>query len=216
MRRHSRPATKASPRPPGDKDGSRDQRITQEILKHLGKMGHRCLLHNCDTITTSGGFSWAPEHLFACPYASIGDLEGGGIWDKFLTISTHGTVEGLWHYRPLTQENCDGGLKPYDDDPKVSAIDVGLRRWRDCVLLRERTDEAGDAVLVATVGKEPGSGMQKGILDCRYLGPVREKPDPSPPGGLYDGRFRFGLVRLGNDGGRELTDARRLLGLLPP
>lgn len=193
----------------------RDLKITCEILKNLGKIGYRSLLHHRAPMHETGAFSWAPERLMDIPYASVGDLEGGEVWDNFLTINQNGTIEGGWWYRALTQKDCDSGLKPCERDPKADMIDVGLRSWRNCILLRENWNEKGEAVLVATVGKEPVPGSRNEVVDCHYLGPVDEKDDSRPAGGNMDPRFRFGHIRLGNERGKPAIDARKLLQLPP-
>lgn len=193
----------------------RGLKITCEILRNLGKIGYRSLLHHRAPINKTGAFSWAPEHLMDIPYTSVGDLEGGKIWDNFLTINQNGTIEVDWWYRALTQKDCDSGLKPCERDPKADVIDAGLRSWRNCILLRENWNEKGEVVLVATVGKEPVPGSRNEVIDCHYLGPVDEKDDPRPAGGSMDPRFRFGHIRLGNERGRPAIDARKLLRLPP-
>jgi hypothetical protein len=185
--------------------------ITSEILKKLGEIGHDSLYHRKHPMSKSGPFSWAPKNLFDIPYTSLGDLGGNEIADNILTVHEDGTIEGDWYYRVLTQDDCDRNLKPlYEDDYKVDAIDAGKRSWRNCILLREHQENQGKALLVATVGKERDSNDFADIIDCRYIGPVMERPGGIKPG------IRFECIRLGNEKGRRDTDARRLLRLSEP
>jgi len=188
----------------------RTKEITRKILEHLGEIGHRSLLHHDHPLNKDGAFSWAPQDLFAIPYTSSGDLEESAVYERFLTVNEDGTIEGEWSYRVLTQEDSCGGLESYWEDHKADAVDAGLESWRNCLLLRERTYKRDEAVLVAAVGKEPSSGSQEGIINCRYIGPVKENSGSRLQEGGYE---HTGEIRLGKDAKRRDTDARRLLKL---
>jgi hypothetical protein len=188
-----------------------NEKVTRAILTYVRKIGHSGLLHDRATMAYSGAFSWSPNALYDMPTESAGDLEAGALSDLNLTVDDRGTITGDWHYRLLTQADTrEGLLEPCSDDQSVKMrIKAALQNWQNCLILREDRQSPGPALLVATVGIEPDRSSGSSLIDCRYVGTVMEPPEDTSEWR----RYKFGVVRLGNEGGRRDASARALLGL---
>jgi hypothetical protein len=188
-----------------------NEKVTRTILTYVRKIRHSGLLHDRATMAYSGAFSWSPNVLYDMPTESLGDLEAGALSDLNLTVDDQGTITGKWYYRLLTQADTRVGmLEPCSDDQSVKTrIKAALQNWQNCLILREDRQSPGPALLVAAVGKEPGRSFGSSLIDCRYVGTVMEPPRDTSEWR----RYKFGVVRLGNEGGRPDANARALLGL---
>ena len=189
-----------------------DEKATRAVLTYVGKVRHSGLLHDCTTMAYSGPFSWSPNVLEHMPTELSGDLEAGALSDLTLTIDDQGTITGPWYYRLLTQEDAQESLlEPCSKEQSVKKrIGAALQNWKNCLILREDRQSLGPALLVATVGKEPGrSSSGSSLIDCRYVGTVKEPPSYTSNWRSY----KYSDIRLGNEGGRPDANARTLLGL---
>jgi hypothetical protein len=189
-------------------------KMTRDILKHVGKIRASCLMHGQVTMFDSGGFSWCPSALYDMPPEGLGDLEAGALSNDALTVDSQGTVTGSWYYRTLTRKDAEEGrLLPHSSHPSVDTrIKVALQTYENCLILREDRQSRGPALLVTVVGHEGHpDNMSQFIINCRYVGSVREFYSPAPGGG-YDHRYKYGDIRLGADGDLPDVNAYEILG----
>ncbi|KAH6640307.1 hypothetical protein F5144DRAFT_544516 [Chaetomium tenue] len=184
--------------------------ITSQILKYVGRIPYACLLHGKPTMRTRGGFSWCAATLDDMPVDIASDLDGGRLnhtSHNMLEIDETGAVEGRWRCRPLRATDPKN-LKQYGNDLAVAVkVNVALRHWERCLLLRHPMDrlrsEASVALLVMPISVVP-SGP---ILKCRYIGAVVEDRPYWP-------ERCFWTIRLGGtDDGKEpmLNDTTEML-----
>jgi len=120
-----------------------------------------------------GGFSWCPATLDDMPVDLSTDMEGDSDAkeEELLDVDHKGAVEGYWYYRQITRkETKKNRLTPHGDDLAAAVkINTALRHWRRRLLLQEKKDSRGPALLVATMGVDNDS-----VMECRYIGAVRE------------------------------------------
>ena len=202
---------------------------TRGIISLIGKMGMACLFHGYETMATSGPFSWCPLALRDMPSQAIGDLREGPATNTTLSVDSQGVVKGSFYYRLVTRADTRRGVlvqhhavlknprTEYAEEqgiskpPTASRLRDALRSFQNCILLRDHWQSTGPALLVATVGRDPGMGSNNDTIDCSYIVSVF---DNSPrPSRRYDSRYKSGTVTLGNDQGRKWVAAAPLLGL---
>jgi tetratricopeptide (TPR) repeat protein len=194
-----------------------ESEITRDIIIHLGSIPRTCLLHGHPTMSESDGFSWCPSTLDDMPIDLSTDMRGDSEYkqDRMLAVDEKGVVTGKWWCRPITPyEIHKGRLQPYGNNlVTVVRVQTALRHWKNCMVLRdERMDNDGPALLVATVGLADEDGDF--ILDCRYIGAVRETSKGSrDEDGKYRGHdmtYLVFTVRIGNERGRDDVPAAGL------
>lgn len=181
----------------------RSEKLQQScaIFTVVGRVGRYPLFHPDKPIDSTGPFCWAPTNLFRMPFVMMGKLEGFEVRLEPLDVHADGSVEGEWYCRPLTQEDCDKNLEPYyEADYKLDKIVEGLKNWRTCILLYDG-EVSYRALLVAPFAQ---NREDKGIINCQYIGAVRDYSSSINELKLKD-------FRLGRNGLRPKVDARRLL-----
>jgi len=163
-----------------------ESEITQCLLNHLKLVPHQILLHGRPTMSDLGGFSWCPTTLDDMPI-EIGheyhegdkkddnddDDDDGD--DEMLVVENDGSITGLWLARPVSPPDVrNRRLQPHGSDISVTVkVEAALLDWRSCLLLYQANQSDGPALLVTAVGVD-GKGSGKPIVDCRYVGAVRD------------------------------------------
>ncbi|KAI9667812.1 MAG: hypothetical protein M1821_000631 [Bathelium mastoideum] len=162
--------------------------IVTKILQYLDKIPYACLFHGKATMHKLGRFSWCPTILDDMPVEAAKDMQGrpdtgsknvqstyNSQSPTFLTLDEAGAVEGTWWCRELKEEDIrDSKLRPYGNDLAVVVkIEVALRHWESCLLMRPPEISAAPVALLAvpfqTVLLKRGP-----VLKCRYVGTVIE------------------------------------------
>jgi hypothetical protein len=155
-----------------------ESEITRDIIVHLGHVPYVSLLHGQPTMFESGGFSWCPATLDDMPIDACTDLTGdfdASLQERMLHVDSKGVVTGEWSCRLLSRDEVkEGRLQPHGNDlATVVRVHSALIHWKNCLLLKEESNDEGPVLLVATVGLEQDEDDVP-IIDCRYVGAVRE------------------------------------------
>ncbi|KAI9762752.1 MAG: hypothetical protein M1840_001161 [Geoglossum simile] len=185
-----------------------DRLLSKAIFKKLNRVGYASLLHSERPMRKTGPWSWSPMNLLDMPFESARDFDSAGeTWSNELYVSSNGSVTGKWHYRALTRADASdiSGLRPaVKGDDKEAGIEAALEEWYNCLLLRKNKRDRWKALLVKTVSVSRFMSLE--IIDCRYVGAVRE--DKHKP------LDREGYVRLGKDEGKAVRRASDVLSKL--
>ncbi|RDW58763.1 hypothetical protein BP6252_13239 [Coleophoma cylindrospora] len=188
--------------------GKDESYITQLIIKYLGKIPYTCLLHGKPTMTIRGGFSWCAATLDDMPVDVSKDI-GDESETKYLDIDQGGAAEGEWLCRSLNEADPEK-IHPYGDDLSSHVkVQVALRDWKNCLLLK--VDGTGNELLALLVTPLHTVTLKRGrMLKCRYVGVVleevqkeaREEAQEEPSGNETQNLWNSYLVRIGgHDGG---------------
>jgi tetratricopeptide (TPR) repeat protein len=145
--------------------------ITKEIITYLGKINYTSFMHGKSTMCNLGGFSWCASTLDDMPVDISEDMADGSE-TKYLNVDEKGAVEGEWFCRAL-QKKDPKHIHPYGDDlSSIVKVDVALKNWENCVLLRQEvSDPIALLAIVICVAK-----LERGpVLKCRYIGAVKKR-----------------------------------------
>lgn len=153
-------------------------RMIQTLLRHLGSVSHAMLVHGRPTMASSDGFSWCPATLDDMPIdlRHRPDTHTGNINDEMPMVGTDGSVVGFWVARPVSKgDMAHERIQPHGSDISVlTRIQVALIDWGSCLLLYQSLGSTEPALLVTAVGVRAVEGRTEPIIDCRYVGAVRD------------------------------------------
>jgi hypothetical protein len=150
-----------------------ESEITQDILKHIGRLSHASLLHGRPTMTDFDGFSWCPAILDELP---IDTRRDGVNEDQILDIHPDGSITGYWYARHVTGSDVRlQKLRPDKSDISgIVKIETTLQVvWEKCLILYPTIASQGPALLVTTIEISTGADKEV-LLDCRYVGTVHD------------------------------------------
>jgi len=153
-------------------------RMVQSLLRHLGSVSHAMLAHGHPTMSGSGGFSWCPATLDDMPIdvRQRPNTNTGNLNDEMTVIGADGSVVGFWVARPVSKgDMAHERIQPHGSDISVVVrIQAALADWGSCLLLYQSLESTGPALLVTAVGVRGVEGRTEPIVDCRYVGAVRD------------------------------------------
>lgn len=215
-----------------DCDYSRSEtEITRDILTHVGSIPHTILLHGQATMCDSGPFSWSAATLDDMP-VDISMADEGRLELKRNTtvdVDHEGAVIGLWYYREVKQEDLlRSRIVPQGQSlAALIKIKSALRRWPNCLIIRQYKSDQGPALLVCTVGVGRDDEAGCSVIDCRYVGVVREISSKYTKHISYGRRrrtrngsnqnetpvWRRTVIRIGKENGRPDTRASKIVKL---
>ncbi|GLA42806.1 hypothetical protein AnigIFM63309_011539 [Aspergillus niger] len=193
-----------------------ESEITKSILFYLGFVPHESLLHGRPTMCEKGPFSWSPATLDEMPITARIDNDIPELRRKrMLQIQDDGAVVGRWHCQTLTEHQVQNNrIEPHGDHVSVAVpFYSALLHWKDCLILRERKEDRGPAVLVMTVSTD--KEHRDRFLDCRYVGAARIVEDTDEygnDGGIQEHQNLVfscdATVRIGADKDKHVCCAR--------
>ncbi|KAF2716586.1 hypothetical protein K431DRAFT_289288 [Polychaeton citri CBS 116435] len=159
--------------------------ITQQILKHLGAVSRRDLLHGAIPVSTKGPWSWCPPSIYDLSKTYRANSERA-LTDDCKIDESGRLLCYAFGATPLSQSDV---LFPFGTHPAlVKNIDVAQLEWRKCLILAPFSNQSDNEYILALPVRilDPFEKewqrfqATSGCLACRWVGCVRGKLTSRP------------------------------------